>query len=134
MMPKRLLVIDDEAAFGAFVSRVAQDMGFEVQVTTRASDFKNLYASFKPTHLVLDMVMPEADGIELVRWLAAEGCTAQIIIVTGHHPRYAAAAQLIGEVQGLPRIVTLAKPVPLATLRAALATADPTVGGMLLKT
>ena len=55
-------------------------------------------------------------------------------IVTGHHPRYAAAAQLIGEVQGLPRIVTLAKPVPLATLRAALATVDPTVGGMLLKT
>jgi DNA-binding response OmpR family regulator len=131
MISKRLLVIDDEAAFGAFVSHVALGMGFEVQVTTRAPEFQKTYAWFKPTHLVLDMVMPDADGIELVRWLVAEGCVARIFIVTGHHPRYAEAAKLIGEVQGLPPIVTLVKPVPLARLRAALASVDPRVGELV---
>jgi DNA-binding response OmpR family regulator len=120
MTNRRLLVIDDETDFGAFVGRVGSGLGFAVEVTTRAADFQEAYLRFEPTHIILDIVMPERDGIELVGWLAAMGFTGRIIIITGFHPRYAAAAETLGRVQGLRPIVTLKKPVALAELRTAL--------------
>jgi CheY-like chemotaxis protein len=120
MTARRLLVLDDEADFCAFVARVARGLGFAVEITTSASDFQEAYTRFAPTHISLDMVMPEKDGIELIRWLAAIGCTARIFIMTGYHPRYAAAAREIGRIQGLAPILILKKPVSLADLRAVL--------------
>lgn len=125
MTARRLLVIDDETDFGAFVGRVASGLGFTVEVTTRAADFQEAYLRFQPTHLILDMVMPECDGIELIGWLATMGCRGRIFIITGFHPRYAAAAETLGRVQGLAPIVTLRKPVSLADLRAALEDSPP---------
>ena len=127
MSGKRLLVIDDEADFGAFVGRVAHGLGFEVEVTTEIAAFEAAYPRIDPTHVVLDMVMPERDGIELVRWLALRGSKARICIITGYNPHYAAAAAEIGAVEGLNPIVTLKKPVSLADLRAALG--EPESGG-----
>ena len=78
MNEKRLLVVDDEVAFGAFVRRVAQGLDFAVEVTSTADAFKEAYERFHPTVIVLDIVMPETDGIELIRWLGTMNCTARI--------------------------------------------------------
>ena len=65
MSSKRLLIVDDEPEFGKFVRKVAEEMEFEVRVTTRAPDFKEAYVAFDPTVIVLDVIMPGTDGIEL---------------------------------------------------------------------
>jgi DNA-binding response OmpR family regulator len=114
---KRLLVIDDAADFGAFVRRVAVKLDFEVKVTTDPREFKEIYKRFDPTVIVLDIVMPDTDGIELVRWLVTAHCTARIIIVSGFNPNYARAADAIGSVAGLTSITRLSKPVRVADLR-----------------
>lgn len=119
---KRLLVIDDEPAFGGFVREVAEGLGFEVRVTTKADEFAEFYETFEPTVIVLDVVMPEVDGIELVQWLAQEKCKARIVIVTGYNPHYADAAKRLVSAGDLPSVMTLTKPVSLADLRAALTT------------
>jgi CheY-like chemotaxis protein len=117
---KRLLVIDDEPAFGSFVKEVAEGMGFDVRVTAKADEFADTYETFDPTVIVLDVVMPEVDGIELVQWLAQEKCKAKIVIVTGYNPHYADAAKRLVSAGDLPSVMTLTKPVSLADLRAAL--------------
>jgi CheY-like chemotaxis protein len=117
---KRLLVIDDEPAFGSFVKEVAEGMGYDVRVTAKADEFADTYESFDPTVIVLDVVMPEVDGIELVQWLAQEKCKAKIIIVTGYNPHYADAAKRLVSAGDLPSVMTLTKPVSLADLRGAL--------------
>jgi CheY-like chemotaxis protein len=117
---KRLLVIDDEPAFGSFVKEVAEGMGYEVRVTAKADEFADTYESFDPTVIVLDVVMPEVDGIELVQWLAQEKCKAKIVIVTGYNPHYADAAKRLVSAGDLPSVMTLTKPVSLADLRGAL--------------
>jgi DNA-binding response OmpR family regulator len=116
---KRLLVIDDAADFGAFVRRVAVKFDFEVEVTTDPREFKEIYKRFDPTIIVLDIVMPDTDGIELVRWLVTARCTARIIIVSGFNPSYARMADTIGSVAGLTSITRLSKPVRVADLRRA---------------
>ena len=70
MQDKRLLICDDEPAFGRFVQNVAEDLGYEVRVTTDGRAFIEAYNSFKPTTIILDMIMPGMDGNEIVLWLA----------------------------------------------------------------
>lgn len=118
---KRLLVIDDEPAFSGFVKEVAEGLGYDVRVTLKADEFAEAYESFDPHVIVLDVVMPEVDGIELVQWLAQEKCKARIVIVTGYNPHYADAAKRLVSAGDLPSVQTLTKPISLADLRAALA-------------
>ncbi len=121
MNSERLLIIDDEPEFGQFVRKVAEEMGFEVKVTTRATDFKEAYATFDPTTIVLDVVMPETDGITLVTWLAERHYLGKLLIVTGFTPHYADMAKSLSAAKGMTSVTTLYKPVDLEKLRAALA-------------
>lgn len=120
MTEQRLLICDDEAAFGRFVKIVAQDLGYVVQATTAAAEFMEAYRRFNPTTIVLDMVMPGMDGNELVLWLADQRCAARIIIITGYTPDYAMHAKVLAEFKGLGPVTTLKKPVEIDELRAAL--------------
>jgi Response regulator containing CheY-like receiver, AAA-type ATPase, and DNA-binding domains len=124
MTSKRLLVVDDEPRFAAFVERVAQRMGFDVVVTAHGRDFKTSYLQHPPQVVVIDMVMPDIDGNELVLWLVEQGCAANIIIITGFHPDYAVNARLLAEFKGLRSVQTLSKPVDVGRLREALSHAD----------
>lgn len=121
MQGKRLLICDDEPAFGRFVKHVAEDLGYTVRVTTEAAAFVETYGSFEPTTIVLDMIMPGMDGNELVLWLAKRGCSARIIIITGYTPDYATHAKTLAEFKGLGPVMTLHKPIEISQLRAALA-------------
>ena len=121
MPDKRLLVCDDEADFAEFVRAVAEPMGYEVEIVTRSTRFSDAYERFRPSVVLLDMVMPEMDGTEIIRWLSSRGpSAAHVIIASGFTPKYAEMARLIGEANGLLRISTLAKPIGVEALRGAL--------------
>ena len=124
MTAKRLLIVDDEPRFAAFVERVAQRMGFDVEVTQHGRDFMSSYLRCTPEVVVIDMVMPDIDGNELVLWLVEQASVANIIIITGYHPDYAVNARLLAEFKGLRSVQTLSKPVNVSRLREALVHAD----------
>lgn len=121
----RILVIDDHQDSGELVRRVAEKAGFAVAVTDRADRFRALCVEFAPHLICLDIVMPQEDGIELIRWLATTGSDAAIYIITGHSPAYARAAIEVGRSQGLNMAGVLQKPVSLASLRDMLVAAHP---------
>jgi CheY-like chemotaxis protein len=116
----RLLICDDEERFGRFVQRVAMDLDFEVQVTSSADKFIAVYDDFEPTVIILDMIMPDMDGNELILWLAQRRSPADLIICTGYNPDYATNAKILAEFKGLKSVTTLRKPVSVALLRQAL--------------
>ncbi len=74
MSEMRMLLIDDELGFREFVGKVATSAGHEVELTSNATDFMSLYDSFDPTLIVMDMIMPEMDGFELMQWLITQNC------------------------------------------------------------
>ncbi|MCC6136459.1 MAG: response regulator [Candidatus Contendobacter sp.] len=120
MSEKRLLVVDDEPEFCELVRKVAADMGYEVQVATNGHTFQAAYLTLQPTLIVMDMVMPEMDGNELVLWLVEQGYAADLVIITGYNPDYAKDARLLAEFKGLRSVTTLTKPIRIARLREAL--------------
>ena len=121
MTAKQLLMCDDEPQVGDFVRRVAEDLGYRMHFTTHADGFAPLYREVRPDVVVLDLVMPGIDGIELLRFLAEEGSRAQIVLMSGFNPRMMDAAQLLGEAHSLRMVGVVAKPVRAAELRALLA-------------
>ena len=118
---RRLLIVDDEPRFAAFVERVAEPLGYEVEVTNHGRDFQAAYLRKRPDIVVIDMVMPDIDGNELILWLVEQRSAADIIIITGYHPDYAVNARLLAEYKGLRSVVTLSKPTSVTRLRQALA-------------
>ncbi len=120
MSEKRLLVVDDEPEFGELVSKVASDLGYQVRVVTDGRAFQQAYFELHPTLIVMDMVMPEMDGNELVLWLVEQNYEASLIIITGYSPDYAKDARLLAEFKGLRSVITLTKPIRLAKLREVL--------------
>ncbi len=123
MSEQRLLVIDDEPGFGAFVQQVAEGESFTVRVTTRADEFKEALATFRPTVIALDVVMPDVEGIELLQFLADANWTGPVLVISGYNPDYLRLAKALGGSRGLPSVTTLTKPIHARDLRAALAAA-----------
>ena len=119
---KRLLIVDDEPRFTAFVERVAQPLGYDVEITNHGREFQAAYRRKRPDIVVIDMVMPDIDGNELVLWLVEQRCKADIIIITGYHPDYAINARVLAEIKGLRSVSTLSKPLSVGRLRDALGT------------
>ena len=117
MCSKRLLIVDDEPRFASFVGKVAAPLGYDVEITTHGREFKQAYRKNIPDCIVLDMVMPEIDGNELILWLVKQECNADIIIITGFSPDYAVNARILAEFKGLRSVRTLSKPVSVAQLR-----------------
>ncbi|MGF1623481.1 MAG: response regulator [Alphaproteobacteria bacterium] len=118
--PGRVLVVDDEPALGTMVQRALEPQGYAVSVTSHARAFKQLFESFAPTVVIIDIVMPDTDGIELIRWIAARNKEIRVIIASGSKSEYAKAAALLGAAAGLKTIINLRKPLSLKELREAV--------------
>lgn len=116
----QLLLIDDEPAFGRFFAQAAQEAGYVPHVTTRAELFMQRFRDVAPDVVALDLGMPESDGVELLRFLAEEQCTAPVIIVSGFDRRVLESSIRFGEALGLNMAGQLTKPVRLDDLLAML--------------
>ena len=117
----RLLAIDDEPALRRLVKRVAEPAGFEVVVTDDPVVFTNAVRRWHPTVILLDLKMPETDGIQLLRGLAADNCAAHVIVTSGSDQKVLEAAMQLGRERGLAMSEPLAKPIRVESLKERLA-------------
>jgi DNA-binding response OmpR family regulator len=116
MTQRQLLLIDDEPAFGRFIAEAAKEAGYTAHVTSSAEPFKRQFKQTQPDVVALDLGMPGADGVELLRFLADEKCTAPVIIVSGFDRRVLESSMRLGEALGLNMLGQLTKPVRLDDL------------------
>jgi len=107
---KRLLVLDDERDIGEFVRDVAIESGYEALASDSPEAFPSIY-----THdidvVVLDLMMPGTDGIEIIRFLAERGSNASIILISGYNAGVLHSAQELASEHGLNVIGSLTKPI-----------------------
>jgi DNA-binding response OmpR family regulator len=116
----RLLVIDDEQSICEFIRRVAETEGFEVVTALTHEQFKAAYESFRPSAILLDLMMPHVDGIALLEKLAERRCTARLMIMSGYHPELLNSSRRLGNNYALDVRGTLRKPFGVPELRNAL--------------
>jgi EAL domain-containing protein (putative c-di-GMP-specific phosphodiesterase class I)/CheY-like chemotaxis protein len=119
----RLLVVDDEPGIVDFITAAAHKFDYTVASAGTATDFLTLVDSFRPSLIVMDLHLPDGDGVELLRMLVARGFKAPILLMSGVDERVLAAAYELGMAQGLTMYGALAKPVLLPDLEMKLAAA-----------
>jgi EAL domain-containing protein (putative c-di-GMP-specific phosphodiesterase class I) len=113
----RLVILDDEKDICAFVAQVASGCGFEVYSTTRPRRFLEHIANHPPAVIILDLKIPEMDGIEVLRQLSELHVSADILLMSGVGDRILDTAMRIGNERGLHMVGLLAKPIRLEDLR-----------------
>ena len=116
----RLLVIDDEAAFGNFVGKIGALAGFDIAVTDNIDEFRRRLHDMNPTVMALDLNMPGVDGIELIRELGEQKCKAKIVLTSGMDARVLETVRRLGSEIGLDMAATFQKPIRAAELRSLL--------------
>ena len=79
-----IAVIDDNRSVRKALSRLLQSANYSVQAFADAREFLARDPQEDPTCIVLDVAMPELDGLELQEMLATNNCQAPIIFLTGH--------------------------------------------------
>ena len=127
MRQPRLLVIDDEPALAEFVAQVASECGFQPVLTADDDAFRKCFRADRPDVVVLDLGMPGMDGVELLRFLAAEQNQAPVLIFSGFDRRVLESAFRLGEALGLQMIGPMEKPVRFEELETLLLALRPTV-------
>lgn len=109
--PTRVLLVEDDPRIASFMTKGLRAKGYEVEwVTTGAAGIARLEAGGVDVHL-LDLGLPDMDGLEVLRILRERGIDVPVIISTArtdHRDRDLAAAL------GAARYLT--KPFALADL------------------
>lgn len=117
---RRLLVVDRHKAFARFARLVARGLGYETSALSDARALADRVRAWRPGILVMEIVLPELDGIEIIRLLSELGFDGQLILVTAHDPRYLELARKTAEARGLRVAACLAQPARTADLIRAL--------------
>jgi two-component system, OmpR family, response regulator len=78
----RILVVDDEASIRETVGGVLRDEGFEVETAATGRQALATAVALSPDLIVLDVMLPDCDGLEVTRRLRAEGRDPGILFLT----------------------------------------------------
>ncbi len=105
-----ILILDDERAIAELVGDLGRKAGFEAVVTTDPGAFREALEEREPDVIVLDLQMPEADGVQILRELAARGVRSGIMLVTGMDQRTISAAEQYARSRDLNVLGWMQKP------------------------
>lgn len=117
----RLLVLDDDATVGQILVMGAQASGFEARLCEAVPAFLEALLGWAPTHLAIDLTLPDSSGVDVLHRVAEAGSRARIIICSGSGREELDAALAAARRLGLATAGVLSKPFRLAGLRALLA-------------
>jgi len=111
-----LLIVDDEPAVGKLIARIAQKIGYRC---TLASDMAHFQRALGPdiSLIMLDLMMPKTDGIELLRRLGEQGYKGRIMLMSGVNKRVLETATELAKTLGLQVLGGFHKPFQLAELK-----------------
>ena len=82
---KEILIVDDEVGIRELLSEILQDEGYRVALAENASEARAYRQRQQPALVLLDIWMPDTDGVTLLReWAANSQLTMPVVMMSGH--------------------------------------------------
>lgn len=116
----RLLIIDDSQKWTKLVARMATPLGFDVECCNDPTLALEAFVAFTPDVVMLDMCMPEKDGIEVLNEILLTDIPAKVVLTSGYGAGFLGLASNAAEFHGRTDISTLSKPFRSSELAEAL--------------
>jgi EAL domain-containing protein (putative c-di-GMP-specific phosphodiesterase class I)/FixJ family two-component response regulator len=110
-----ILAIDDDSDICELISATAEANGLHCIATTDPSAFFDALTP-ETSLIVLDLVMPGIDGVELLRLLGQRRCRADIVLISGVGKRIIETAEELAFAHGLSTVGHLEKPFRVTDL------------------
>lgn len=106
-----ILVVDDERDIRELVKDILQDEGYEVSLAANGEEARRLRLQRRPNLILLDVWMPDVDGISLLReWGDEAGPDIPVIMISGHGTvETAVEATRLGAYDFIEKPLSLAK-------------------------
>ena len=80
-----ILVVDDELGIRALLSEILTDEGHTVELAENAAQARQVRESLRPDLVLLDIWMPDVDGVTLLKeWSAGGQLSMPVIMMSGH--------------------------------------------------
>jgi two-component system nitrogen regulation response regulator NtrX len=116
----QILVVDDEVGIRELLSEILEDEGHQVALAESAGDARRIRERARPDLVLLDIWMPDTDGITLLKeWAASGQLTMPVVMMSGHGTiETAVEATRIGALDFLEKPIALQR--LLATVKRAL--------------
>jgi DNA-binding NtrC family response regulator len=109
-MSARILVVDDEANIRALVEEILSEEGYEVTAAADAVEARVAREQQEFDLVLLDIWMPEVDGITLLREWSESGVAGTVVMMSGHGTvDTAVEATRLGAVDFIEKPVSLSK-------------------------
>lgn len=110
-MSGHILVVDDEVGIRELLSEILTDEGFDVHLAENAEAARAFRAQRRPDLVLLDIWMPDTDGVTLLKeWAAGGQLTMPVVMMSGHGTiDTAVEATRLGATDFLEKPVALAK-------------------------
>lgn len=112
---RTVLLVEDEAPVAAGISTLLEMEGYQVEVMSRVRGVVEQVANRTPSAVIMDVKLPDGDGIELYRELAEAHPGLPVVFSSGHETR-----DHFDDLLERPEVVHLRKPYEIATLLEAL--------------
>jgi len=85
MAQAHILVVDDEPDIRQLVSEILEDEGYRVTTADNGESARSAFARDTPDLVLLDIWMPDVDGITLLKeWSGGSGLKCPVIVMSGH--------------------------------------------------
>src|SRR4029450_4146999 len=85
MSAARILVVDDESDIRDLVQEILSEEGYTVETAANAAEARAACAKQAPDLVLLDIWMPDSDGISLLReWQLSQSFAAPVGMMSGH--------------------------------------------------
>jgi len=84
MASKRILIIDDEPNIGLSLQMILEGEGFGVHICRNAAEFRARVAGYRADICLLDVRLPDGNGIDLLRALREKDDRVPVIMISGH--------------------------------------------------
>jgi DNA-binding NtrC family response regulator len=109
--PNEILIVDDEVGIRDLLSEILRDEGYQVSVAENAGQARTYRARAQPSLVLLDIWMPDTDGVTLLKeWAAIGALTMPVIMMSGHATiDTAVEATRIGAIDFLEKPIALQK-------------------------
>src|SRR4029450_8653993 len=80
----RVLAIDDEATMLEWLKTLLEQEGYEVRTSLAGGRGEELFRTWRPDVVVTDLMLPDVDGLELLKRFKQVVEDTEVIVLTGH--------------------------------------------------
>ena len=107
----KILVVDDEPEIRRLVGEILEDEGYQITTAENAAEARSLKESIIPQLILLDIWMPDTDGITLLKeWVGENTLNCPVIMMSGHGSvESAVEATKLGAYDFLEKPLSMAK-------------------------